>query len=44
MPKSLDDLVELLDLEQIDVDLYRGRQPETALQRVFGAYTETPVF
>jgi acyl-CoA thioesterase-2 len=36
MPKSLDDLVELLDLEQIDVDLYRGRQPETALQRVFG--------
>lgn len=36
MPKSLEDLVELLDLELIDVDLYRGRQPETALQRVFG--------
>jgi acyl-CoA thioesterase II len=36
MPESLEDLVELLDLEKIDVDVYRGRQPETALQRVFG--------
>jgi acyl-CoA thioesterase II len=36
MPESLEDLVELLDLEMIDVDLYRGRQPETSLQRVFG--------
>ncbi|MET7280949.1 acyl-CoA thioesterase II [Kribbella sp. NPDC005582] len=36
MPESLEDLVELLDLEMIDVDLYRGRQPQTALQRVFG--------
>jgi acyl-CoA thioesterase-2 len=29
-------LVELLDLETIDVNLFRGRQPDTALQRVFG--------
>jgi len=36
MPESLEDLVELLDLELIDVDLFRGRQPETAMQRVFG--------
>ncbi len=36
MPKSLEDLVELLDLEEIEVDLFRGRQPETSLQRVFG--------
>jgi acyl-CoA thioesterase-2 len=36
MPKSLEDLVELLDLEEIEVDLYRGRQPETSMQRVFG--------
>jgi acyl-CoA thioesterase-2 len=36
MPESLEDLVELLDLEKIDIDVYRGRQPETALQRVFG--------
>ncbi|MFB6722866.1 acyl-CoA thioesterase [Kribbella sp. NPDC056345] len=36
MPESLEDLVELLDLEMIDVDLYRGQQPQTALQRVFG--------
>lgn len=25
MPESLEDLVELLDLEMIDVDLFRGR-------------------
>ncbi|MFC9688900.1 acyl-CoA thioesterase [Kribbella sp. NPDC056951] len=36
MPESLEDLVELLDLEMIDVDLYRGQQPQTSLQRVFG--------
>jgi acyl-CoA thioesterase II len=36
MPESLEDLVELLDLEKIDVDLYRGRQPQTSAQRVFG--------
>ena len=29
MPESLEDLVELLDLEMIDVDLFRGRQPQT---------------
>ncbi|NIQ52497.1 MAG: acyl-CoA thioesterase II, partial [Gammaproteobacteria bacterium] len=36
VPESLDDLVDLLDLERIDADLFRGRQPETVLQRVFG--------
>ncbi len=36
MPASADDLVALLDLEELDVDLFRGRQPETSLQRVFG--------
>jgi acyl-CoA thioesterase II len=36
MPQSLDDLVALLQLEAIDVGLYRGRQPDTTLQRVFG--------
>jgi acyl-CoA thioesterase II len=36
MPASADELVELLDLEALDVDLYRGRQPETERQRVFG--------
>lgn len=36
VPQSLDDLVDLLDLERIDADLFRGRQPETSLQRVFG--------
>ena len=36
MPASADELVALLDLEDLDVDLFRGRQPETSLQRVFG--------
>ncbi|HZC27583.1 MAG TPA: acyl-CoA thioesterase II [Actinopolymorphaceae bacterium] len=36
MPRSLDELVDLLDLEQIEDNLFRGRQPETRLQRVFG--------
>ncbi|MCW2793930.1 MAG: acyl-CoA thioesterase [Nocardioides sp.] len=36
MPASADELVALLDLEDLDVNLFRGRQPETSLQRVFG--------
>ena len=36
MPKSADELSELLDLETIDTDLFRGIQPDTQLQRVFG--------
>ncbi|MPZ60139.1 MAG: acyl-CoA thioesterase II [Propionibacteriales bacterium] len=36
MPGSIAELVDLLDLEPIEVDLYRGRQPKTHLQRVFG--------
>jgi len=33
---SSKELVELLDLETIDLNLFRGRQPDTMLQRVFG--------
>ncbi|QIX26596.1 acyl-CoA thioesterase II [Nocardioides sp. JQ2195] len=36
MPKSAEELVELLDIETIDTNLFRGRQPDTKLQRVFG--------
>jgi acyl-CoA thioesterase II len=36
MPQSIDELIALLDLEMIEDNLYRGRQPETSLQRVFG--------
>lgn len=36
MPRSAEELVELLDIEDIDVNLFRGRQPDTELQRVFG--------
>lgn len=30
------ELLDLLELEQLDEDLYRGRQPRTSMQRVFG--------
>jgi acyl-CoA thioesterase II len=36
LPRSADELVALLDLETIDVNLFRGIQPDTRLQRVFG--------
>jgi acyl-CoA thioesterase-2 len=36
MPASAGELLALLDLEPLEVDLFRGRQPETAMQRVFG--------
>ena len=28
MSKALDDLIALLDLEQIELDIFRGRSPE----------------
>ena len=36
MPSSVEELVALLDLETIDINLFRGTQPDTLLQRVFG--------
>ncbi|MGI9157514.1 MAG: acyl-CoA thioesterase [Marmoricola sp.] len=36
MPSSIAELVELLDVETLDDNLFRGTQPDTALQRVFG--------
>jgi acyl-CoA thioesterase-2 len=36
VPSSAEELVALLDLEPIDVNLFRGTQPDTLLQRVFG--------
>ncbi len=36
MPQSIDELTELLDLEEIEIGLFRGRQPDTRLQRAFG--------
>jgi acyl-CoA thioesterase-2 len=34
--QRVDDLVALLDLEQIEEDIFRGRSPEVSMQRVFG--------
>jgi acyl-CoA thioesterase-2 len=36
VPQSTDELLDLLDLEVLEVDLFRGRQPDTSWQRVFG--------
>ncbi|MGH3414381.1 MAG: acyl-CoA thioesterase [Marmoricola sp.] len=36
MPRSVGELLDLLDLEAIEDNLFRGRQPDTVLQRVFG--------
>ena len=32
----IDDLIDLLDLERLELDLFRGQHPETPLQRSFG--------
>jgi acyl-CoA thioesterase-2 len=36
VPASVSELLALLELERLEVDLFRGRQPDTAMQRVFG--------
>ncbi|MEV6108687.1 acyl-CoA thioesterase II [Streptomyces sp. NPDC051940] len=36
MSNPADRLVDLLDLEEIEVNIFRGRSPEESLQRVFG--------
>ena len=36
MPQTVDEIADLLDLEAIELNLFRGRQPDTAMQRVFG--------
>jgi acyl-CoA thioesterase-2 len=36
MPASVEELMALLDLESIEDNLFRGRQPATRMQRVFG--------
>jgi acyl-CoA thioesterase II len=34
--KALDELIDLLDLEELEVNLFRGRSPQENRQRVFG--------
>ncbi len=36
MSKALAELLDLLDLEQIEVNIFRGRSPDERVQRVFG--------
>src|SRR3569832_1111683 len=36
MSKSLIDLISILDLEPIEVNMFRGKRPKTSWQRVFG--------
>ncbi len=43
-PDHASDLLGLLDLEYLDVDLYRGRQPDTTRQRVYGGQVAAQAF
>ena len=36
MPDAVEDLIQILDLEQIEQNLYRGHSPDASWQRVFG--------
>jgi acyl-CoA thioesterase II len=36
VPQSVGELIDLLELEEIEIGLFRARQPDTQLQRVFG--------
>lgn len=36
MSSAVEDLLAILDLEQLEVNLFRGRSPQTSWQRVFG--------
>ncbi|MBO1687850.1 acyl-CoA thioesterase II, partial [Clostridium butyricum] len=36
MSKSLIDLLSILDIEQLEVNMFRGVSPKTRWQRVFG--------
>src|SRR5258708_29268228 len=36
MSDALDQLLDLLNLEQIEVNIFRGRSPDETVQRVFG--------
>ena len=36
MPGAVDDLLAILDLEQLEHNLFRGRSPQVGWQRVFG--------
>lgn len=36
MPSAVDNLLEILDLEPLEHNLFRGRSPQTGWQRVFG--------
>ncbi|MDF9715376.1 acyl-CoA thioesterase II [Nocardioides sp. ChNu-153] len=44
MPQTADELLDLLDIETIDVNLFRGRQPDTSRQRVFGGQVAAQAF
>src|SRR5499433_4028473 len=36
MPSAVQDLLDILDLEPLEVNLFRGRSPQSGWQRVFG--------
>lgn len=44
MSDATRELISLLDLEDLDVDLFRGRQPDTIRQRVYGGQVAAQAF
>src|SRR5829696_6523155 len=36
MSRAVDDLLGILDLERLEINLFRGRSPQVGWQRVFG--------
>jgi acyl-CoA thioesterase-2 len=36
MSRALEQLIEILDLEPLEVNLFRGRSPDESRQRIFG--------
>lgn len=44
MTENAAELLDLLDIETIDVNLFRGRQPDTSRQRVFGGQVAAQAF
>ena len=39
MSSAMQELLSILDLEELEHNLFRGRSPQTAWQRVFGGQT-----
>ena len=44
MPSAVQDLLAILDLERLELNLFRGRSPQVGWQRVFGGQVISLVY